>query len=598
MNKQFKQLTDENQDIVDFITSCSLFGDLPADVLPKLIQFAEVVRFDAGEAVLHQNQENHAIFILMEGSLGVYVDGDRLANLVKKGDLVGEMSVITAKPCSASIIAETPAVLFSIRVKDLASMEPITDDRLQQVLYRMYAVILADKLRHTNDKARQFEATNIELVKTQAALTSAHAELEAKIVQRTRDLHERTLELEASKGRLGEQHAELWASHGRLEELASTRAKTIQKLAQVNQSHVEPLHQTLADLLLAGGGKADPVLRQALTDVKAVAEALAPFQSMQASEIAWRSQTVLLAESSRKQLLTAKTALGGTGINLQVATDVPSGLELVAAQNFDIICASWDMIDVAQAAHARHPATKTVFMTSLGASESIAKIRQYPFLANIVAGHDQDRARTVKNILTTVGKLVTGDIFGIDKYLNWGAEIRRHQVTSSETRWDLVEELETYLQGLGLRSTIIERCQAVAEELLSNAIYDAPVDDQGVAVYNHLPRVQPVELKAHEVATLRYGCDGMLAAVSVEDPFGALPLATILDYLDSCYGGRHGSLNAKKGGAGMGVYQIIESADLVVFNIKRNVKTEVIALFNLDVTAPRSDSKFFHYFSE
>ena len=106
-------------------------------------------------------------------------------------------------------------------------------------------------------------------------------------------------------------------------------------------------------------------------------------------------------------------------------------------------------------------------------------------------------------------------------------------------------------------------------------------------------------LKPQEAATLRYGCDGLLAAISVEDPFGAFGLDTILDYLESCYEGRAGSLNAKKGGAGMGVYQILECSDFVVFNVKRGVKTEVIALFNLDPTAQRRfNGKSFHYFSE
>ncbi len=99
--------------------------------------------------------------------------------------------------------------------------------------------------------------------------------------------------------------------------------------------------------------------------------------------------------------------------------------------------------------------------------------------------------------------------------------------------------------------------------------YDAPVDSQGHAVFNHISRKEEVQLDTHQQSHLRYASDGVLLAVAVKDPFGSLSKDIIVDYLLTCYNGQAGSLNTNKGGAGRGLHQIIENADLTVFNVKK-----------------------------
>jgi len=118
-------------------------------------------------------------------------------------------------------------------------------------------------------------------------------------------------------------------------------------------------------------------------------------------------------------------------------------------------------------------------------------------------------------------------------------------------------------------------------------------------LYNHLPRTEGVDLAVEQQGIFRYACDGVLLAVSVEDPFGVFSRQTILDYLQSCYDGRAGTLQGerKKGGAGRGLFHIMETADLVAINVKARIKTEVIAIFNIDSNKQRGKAPTsFHYF--
>ena len=73
---------------------------------------------------------------------------------------------------------------------------------------------------------------------------------------------------------------------------------------------------------------------------------------------------------------------------------------------------------------------------------------------------------------------------------------------------------------------------------------------------------------------------------------------TLLSYLESCFGNEENEIATEnKGGAGKGLFMIIENSDLVIFNIKEGVKTEVIALFNMDVNKTKQHrTPSFHYF--
>ncbi|RYX79916.1 hypothetical protein EON83_30780 [bacterium] len=91
----------------------------------------------------------------------------------------------------------------------------------------------------------------------------------------------------------------------------------------------------------------------------------------------------------------------------------------------------------------------------------------------------------------------------------------------------------------------------------------------------------------------------MLAAISVSDPFGAFRMQTLLDYLERNAKSKGESIQTNgKGGAGRGLHHIINSSDLVVFNVRENAKTEVIAFFNLDPGAKDESPRQFHFFSE
>ncbi|MGK5093123.1 response regulator [Deltaproteobacteria bacterium TL4] len=416
--------------------------------------------------------------------------------------------------------------------------------------------------------------------------------LERKVAKRTRQLNESLQEVE-------QQNTKLMASNRKLEDLNQTKEQLFKKLSTLRETTLQSLQNTLSTALGAPPNVQE-YIRQALREGHQIEETLRPISSLYFSEQAIRSKRVLLAESDKKQQMLAKMALGGTGVNLDITADFEEGERLLRSNQYDILCFNSDLIGLTSIAHDVSPKTQMVFMTSEDAPSYIPILKQRPFLSNIVSRNDDDRTFTLKNIFTTVSKLISDDLFGLEKYLSWGVDVQTHPVVSSETRSELVNAMEEHLSQLGVRRNILQKCVMVSEELLMNAIYDAPVDAQGNSLYNHLSRTVAVELKPEETGCFHYACDGLLVAVAVEDPFGALDRETILDYLQHCYEGKSESLNddRNKGGAGRGLFQIIEASDLVIINVKAGVKTEVITLFNIDPNKPKtSQTTSFHYFS-
>jgi CRP-like cAMP-binding protein len=593
VNMSVSPLTEQ---MAERLKRVEFFAHFPEQLLLEIAEITEVVRFEGGEEILKKNQYNSSLYLLISGRVAVHVDGGKVAELSHFGDLLGEMSVIQGRPCGATIQAEESVELFRIGLSQIAQFLPANQERLHHTLFRVYASVLADKLHATNQKAKHIERMNSQLETTKIELELAKSKLEKKVEERTKDLNAKTQDLILSHAKLETQNIELHASHKKLEELYSTKKATFSKLEELYKEHLIPLKITLNELEVKIPAKSRSEVKKAGKEVLDVISMLEPITSVFRKEQAMESQKVLLVESQKKQQILAKMALGGTGALLTIVSTAEEAIEVVKKQTFDIIFIDEALFDFCERVPELCPTSEVVLMTGESVPNYIHKLKTLSYMPNIISRNAEDRTFTMKNIVTSVSKLTSKDVFGIDKYLSWGVEIHEAEVISSGRRDELVQKTDDYFAELGIRKSNRDRSRLVLEELLMNAIYDAPTDESGKALYNHLERNQDIELEEKHHAKMRFATDGMLMAVSVEDPNGSLKGEIILNYLESCYSGQVGQLQKDKGGAGRGLHQIIENSDLVVFNIRPGISTEVIALFNVEQKGTIEKEPSFHLF--
>lgn len=183
-------------------------------------------------------------------------------------------------------------------------------------------------------------------------------------------------------------------------------------------------------------------------------------------------------------------------------------------------------------------------------------------------------------LIVTCSKLLTNDIFGLAKYLRlWGVEVCSPSLTRAADRELVLSDLARFLRVVDCRSAIAQAVVMTADELLMNAIFNAPRREDGAPKYAHRNRQEKFELEERERVSVSYACDGRYIALSVSDNFGSLSREVIFRYLRDSIEGRAATMESKHGGAGLGIHMLSQAVTQLVFNVQPGVRTEVIALF-------------------
>lgn len=278
-----------------------------------------------------------------------------------------------------------------------------------------------------------------------------------------------------------------------------------------------------------------------------------------------------------------------------VDTSVKARLEL-ATNNYDLFFCDLTSIGNFPNFENEYPGVNLILFLTEAAEANYSKLVSHSKKTTIISCAGFDPGTFSRAFIVGAKKLRSKEVFGGSLYFSNNVISKNYTILSSSHRHEAKDLMIDELRKIGVRSNVADRMSTVAEELLMNAIYDAPVDTNGEALYNHRSRKDEIELSVDHQPELICFKDEQLAGVAVIDSFGALPSDLIVKYLKTCYEGDAGVLNGNKGGAGRGLHQIIENSDVTVFNVYPGHKTEVLCLFSLE-KAGTLPLPTFHYFS-
>jgi CRP/FNR family transcriptional regulator, cyclic AMP receptor protein len=112
-------------DLKAFLLATPFFGGLSGASLDLLVSMLVERRFDAGATVVAEGEPGRSMFIVHSGELVVSKLGDsrhviRMADL-EPGDFFGEMTLIEMQNRSATVVAESPTVLYELTAGKLYS---------------------------------------------------------------------------------------------------------------------------------------------------------------------------------------------------------------------------------------------------------------------------------------------------------------------------------------------------------------------------------------------------------------------------------------------------------------------------------------------
>ena len=173
----------------------------------------------------------------------------------------------------------------------------------------------------------------------------------------------------------------------------------------------------------------------------------------------------------------------------------------------------------------------------------------------------------------TSEKLISGDLFGLEKYVATGSRIGERVISSDAEKRSAMSEVCAWAEAVGARRPIVHRLASVIDELLMNALHDAPRESQPTLA---LDPSAPLEKRA----VLRWASDTRTLAVSVGDAFGALRQRDVIDHVRRARDER-GRPELGEPGAGLGLYLVLANVASLIVNVDPGHRTEVVCLFDL-----------------
>ncbi|HEX4422725.1 MAG TPA: hypothetical protein VH165_32645 [Kofleriaceae bacterium] len=180
-----------------------------------------------------------------------------------------------------------------------------------------------------------------------------------------------------------------------------------------------------------------------------------------------------------------------------------------------------------------------------------------------------------EELLVTVQKLLRNDVFGIEKYIAWGAEVRTYTLGDARERDDAVATIAKDVIGVGLPDRIGSLVSVIADELIANALYIAPVDDQKRRFRAHEVRERGRMLHGRDVVTVRWATDARYLALEVRDRWGTLEPSLVAASLAS------GKASLPSAESGMGLALAYACCNQLVVDLQPNVMTEMVALLDV-----------------
>lgn len=186
--------------------------------------------------------------------------------------------------------------------------------------------------------------------------------------------------------------------------------------------------------------------------------------------------------------------------------------------------------------------------------------------------------------IASATKALRGNVFGLNKYFPWGVTTYSIVVRNYEQKNRAIDVLLHYATLAGVRGQVRERIQTVADELMMNALYHAPVDENGNEKYAGRPIKELAQLPEVAPIEVQYGSSGRYFGVSVRDGGGSLSRQRAMQYLLKAKSGT-ADIEKKVGGAGLGLVSVLRSVSKLVFNLDPGQSTEVIGLFDMELFA-------------
>ena len=162
---------------VNLLSRIPFFTNLPAEELDRVMAGLEVVNLKPGEILFREGDTGDHMYVIVDGELeilkGPSTDEEMILNTIHAGEYIGEMSLITGAPRTASVRSRGDVILLSmnrVQLMDLLQRHPHLANDMVGVLSQRLDNTNVSTFRDLTEKNRQLQQAFDELKAAQELL--------------------------------------------------------------------------------------------------------------------------------------------------------------------------------------------------------------------------------------------------------------------------------------------------------------------------------------------------------------------------------------------------------------------------------------------
>jgi len=301
------------------------------------------------------------------------------------------------------------------------------------------------------------------------------------------------------------------------------------------------------------------------------------------------SKSLLLISTRPEDQTFATEVASAAGLSLKSVADPREGARLIASEEIQVILADTSTEAQYQALEVAIQESVGIFSDKINANaihflsnddlEKVQYLVQSPLFGHFVLRNYIDPTQAGQHYGRIVRATLSERAFGLPNLLKPGTKIQVVKLAASTQKQDAVEAVKAYLIAAKFQSRMATVIANAVDELLMNAIFDAPVDDLGKPVLISTSRATAINLDGRSAVEMHVGFDGQYAAISAVDLFGSLDKVKLLSHISKIYTEEEYKVKTSVAGAGIGLATVFRSGGSFFFVSESRVRTEVTVFF-------------------
>jgi hypothetical protein len=186
---------------------------------------------------------------------------------------------------------------------------------------------------------------------------------------------------------------------------------------------------------------------------------------------------------------------------------------------------------------------------------------------------------------TRYGRLVAATLqeraYGIKNLLGPSAQVQTVRLGRSSQKMEAVEAVRGYAVAAGFNNRMASTIANAVDEILMNAIFDAPVDALGKQEKAMMPRTEDFALEGRHLVEMEIGFDGKTIGIAAIDHFGSIDKTRILRHISKVYSTENYKLKSTSAGAGIGLSSVFQGGASFFYVCESGARTEAMVFFSL-----------------